>query len=385
MPSLIAVDIHGREEFLHAIEAVWAAGNAVLPVDTDVPHSHLETILQRLGAAELWTTDGRQVSLPDAHPVDDGTAVVIATSGTTGEPKGVVHSHASVSAASMITARATSTTQHSTWVACLPLVHVGGFSVITRSLHAGAGLRVLDGFDREEVDASPDSGATHVSLVPTVLGRIDTSRWELILLGGSAIPEDRPPNSLATYGLTETFGGAVYDGLPLPGVEVRTTHDDHIEIRSPTLFSGYRSCGSPPADKPMTSDGYLRTGDIGSIDPATGLLAVHGRADDLIITGGVKVWPEPVERLLVDHPRVADCAVIGLDDPEWGQQVTAVVVPTMPDRVPTLDDLRGVVKDHLPPAHAPRRMIIVDRLARTVSGKIRRNDVRITVEGTYHL
>lgn len=384
MPSLIALDIHGRDGFLRSLQTIWDAGDAVLPVDTKAPGDHLERVLGRLRPAQLWTTDGRHVPLDDAVPINEGTAVVIATSGTTGEPKGVVHTHRSMEAASRITAAATSTTTASTWVACLPFVHIGGFSVVTRALHVGAGLKLLDGFDRDEVNSLPTHGATHVSLVPTVLRRVMAPDWELILLGGSAIPSDRPPNTVATYGMTETFGGVVYDGVPLPGVDVRIGSDGHMEIRSPTLMSGYRSAGTAQIESPLTPDGFLPTGDIGSIDPETNLVTVHGRADDLIVTGGVNVWPEPVERILEGHPLVAGCAVVGLDDPEWGQRVTAVVEVGDPGDVPTLDALRGMVKERLPSAHAPRDLVVVDALERTASGKIRRNDVRSRLEAIYH-
>lgn len=384
MPSLIALDVHGRDGFVRSLHEIWDRGDAVLPVDTTAPRGHLETILQQLRPAALVDADGRSIPLSDPEPVDNGIAVVIATSGTTGEPKGVVHTHASMQAAARITADGTRTTASSTWVACLPLIHIGGFSVVTRALHASSGLIVHDGFDAGEVDDAAASGATHISLVPTVLERIDPQDWELILLGGSTIPDDRPANSIATYGMTETFGGVVYDGVPLAEVDVRTTAEGNIEIHSPTLLSSYRSFGPTEPASPFTADGYLRTGDIGSVDPTTGQVRVEGRADDLVITGGVKVWPEPVERILASHPLVAECAVIGMADDEWGQQVTAVVVPATPGEVPTLDELRGMVKERMPSAHAPRAIFITDRLERTTSGKIRRVGIRFRVEDTYH-
>lgn len=384
MPSLIAVDVHGRDGFVGTVQDVWDAGDAVLPVDTHAPRTHLEAVLDRLRPAALVDGDGNRVQLDGAVPVDEGTAVVIATSGTTGAPKGVVHDHGSMDAAGRITSDATGTTGASRWLACLPLVHIGGFSVVTRALHAGAGLTVHDGFDAQDVNAEATSGATHVSLVPSVLERIHPPDWDLILLGGSTIPDHRPSNSIATYGMTETFGGVVYDGIPLPGVEVRTDGQGHLEIRSPTLLSGYRSTGSPYLPPPLTDDGYLRTGDVGSVDPSTGMVTVEGRIDDLIITGGVKVWPQPVEEVIRAHPSVTDCAIVGVSDPQWGQLVTAVIVPGDPDDPPVLDTLRGVVKDHLPAAHAPHAVVVTDHLERTASGKIRRNDIRFRVEHTYH-
>lgn len=384
MRSLIALDIHGRDRFVRSLQKIWDQGDAVLPVDMNVPRRHLDKVLGALRPAGLIDADGRHVVLSDAVPVDEDTAVVITTSGTTGEPKGVVHTHRSVVAASRLTTHGTRTTSTSTWVACLPLLHIGGFSVITRALHADARLVVHDGFDKEALDSAARSGATHVSLVPTVLGRVNTQEWELILLGGSAIPDDRPANTIATYGMTETFGGVVYDGVPLPGVEVRLAADDHIEVRSPTLLRGYRSFGPVELSPPLTVDGFLRTGDIGVFDSTTGELRVEGRADDLVITGGVKVWPEPVERILEQHPLISECAVVGVTDREWGQRVTAVVVPRDPNNVPMLDELRGLVKEQLPAAHAPRSMVVTDHLTRTVSGKIRRIDIRFRHEHTYH-
>jgi O-succinylbenzoic acid--CoA ligase len=210
------------------------------------------------------------------------------------------------------------------------------------------------------------AGATLVSLVPTALARIDASLFRLVVLGGAHAPEDRPPNTVTTYGMTETGSGVVYDGVPLDGVEVRVDDRGEIHLRGPTLLRCYRD-GSHPLDP----EGWLATGDLGRWRP-DGRLHVDGRQGDLIITGGENVWPEPVESVLRTHPAVADVAVAGRPDPEWGQCVTAVVVPADPGAPPTLDQLRDHAKEVLPAFCAPRAMVLVESLPRTALGKVRR-------------
>ena len=189
-------------------------------------------------------------------------------------------------------------------------------------------------------------GATHVSLVPTALRRIDPAVFRTIVLGGAAPPAVLPANVVTTYGMTETGSGVVYDGRPLDGVEVDVGVDGMIRLRGPMLLRAYRD-GSDPLD----DDGWLATGDIGRF-LHDGRLHVDGRAGDLIITGGENVWPEPVEAVLRDRPGVVDVGICGTPDDEWGQVVTAVVVPSS-GGPPTLDALRDAVKAVLPPFCAP--------------------------------
>ena len=289
-------------------------------------------VLRTLRPGAIIDRTGERAPLDGGLPVEEGDALVVATSGTTGTPKGAVITHAAVEYAAYATSTALGVGPDVRWLACLPLSHVGGCSVITRALLTGAGLEVIAPGDPAAIDDAARRGATHVSLVPTVLRRIDPARWRTILLGGSAIPADRPANTVATYGMTETFGGVVYDGLALNGVTVRIAAEGRARrgdrdgrrsrCSSPTLLRCYRD-GTDPTD----ARGWFRTGDLGHVDAATGRLTVEGRADDLIITGGEKVWPEPVEDVLRGAPGVADVAVVGRADPEWGQRVVAVVVP----------------------------------------------------------
>ena len=200
---------------------------------------------------------------------------------------------------------------------------------------------MLPRFDPSAVQSSP---ATLVSLVATALRRIDPTRFRRIVLGGATPPDDLPANVVTTYGMTETGSGVVYDGVPLDGVEVRFADDGEIHVRGPMLLRAYRRAD---ADVDPRASGWLATGDLGRWLP-DGRLAVDGRRSDLIISGGENVWPEPVERAIRADPRVADVAVAGTPDPEWGHVVTAYVVPAGPRgtdaRRPAPRGARGVAR-----------------------------------------
>ena len=371
--ELVAVDLPGGPGFVDAVRRCWDRGDAVLPLPQRGPDEWRRAVLDALRPTRVLGPDGDETAFEGGRPVEDGDAVVVATSGTTGTPKGAVHTHQGLEQAAFATAAALGADPDVRWLACLPLDHVGGLSVVTRALVTGAGLEVHPGFDAVAVDDAAARGATHVSLVPAVLGRVDTARWRTILLGGSAVPADRPANCVATYGMTETFGGVVYDGLPLNGTAVRIAEEDraedgsgHIEVATRSLLRCYRD-----GTDPVSADGWYRTGDVGWVEPGTGRLHVDGRADDLVITGGEKVWPHPVESVLATHPLVAEVVVVGRPDPVWGQTVTAVVVPA--GGPPTLEQLRTLALEHLPPAAAPRGLELVAELPRTSLGKVRRN------------
>lgn len=375
MRELVAVDLPAGQTFLEALLRAWDAGDAVLPLQREAPVAHRRATAERLGATVLVDARGRR-KLDGGWPVEDGDALVVATSGTTGEPRGAVHTHDAVHAAAFATATALGVDPGAHWLACLPLSHVGGLSVVTRALTTGSALTLHDGFDAAAVDAAAAAGATHVSLVPTALARIDAGLWRHILVGGSSVPATVPDNCTATYGMTETFGGVVYDGLALNGVRVRIAGTDAparsgpIELFSPTLLRCYRD-----GTDPVGPHGWYRTGDIGVIPGPDRRLVVLGRQDTLINTGGEKVWPEVVEAAIEEHPAIREAAVLGREDPEWGQRVTALVVPADPGRPPTLDELREWVRDRLPAAAAPKEVRVVTHLPRTSLGKLRRGEL----------
>jgi len=351
--KLIAVDTADGPAFVARLRDAWDAGHAVFPLDHRVPEPTRFRLLDAVHAAD---------------DVDAGDALVLATSGTTGDPRGVVLTHEAVGASAAATSNRLGVDRATDrWLACLPLAHVGGLSVVTRALITGTRLVTHTGFDAAAVTAAAHDGATLVALVPTALGRIDPALFRRIVLGGSAPPAALPTNVTTTYGMTETGSGIVYDGLPLDGVDIAIDRDGQILVRGPMLLRCYRD-GTDPKDP----DGWLATGDAGDWTPDRRLI-VRGRMADLIITGGENVWPAAVEAILAEHPAVAEVVVIGRPDAEWGERVVAVVVPARAGDPPTLDELRGFVRERLASWAAPRELELVTSLPRTSIGKVRRS------------
>jgi O-succinylbenzoic acid--CoA ligase len=232
----------------------------------------------------------------------------------------------------------------------------------------------------------PAGDRRYTSLVPTQLRRYLADEPEAlasfdgVLIGGAATDAALLERAraagvhvLTTYGMTETAGGCVYDGVPLDGVRVRVA--DGVELAGPVLAHGYR--GDPRATAEAFTDGWFRTRDAGSLS-TDGRLTVHGRLDDVVISGGVNVSPQAVEAALREHPSVTDAVVAGRPDPEWGQRVVAVVVPAA-GSVPDLAELRPWVTARLGPAAAPRELAVVDTVPTLHTGKPDRRAVLSTL------
>ncbi|MEX2420278.1 MAG: fatty acid--CoA ligase family protein, partial [Actinomycetota bacterium] len=316
-------------------------------------------------------------------PVEDDVVLVVHTSGTGGAPKLAQFERAAVTAAVKISADVLAATREDRWLCCLPLTHIGGLLVVLRGALLGAPVTIHGRFDPSAFLG--ETGAVFTSLVPTMLRRLldaeaDLAQYRAILVGGAELPSADHERSggaiVQTYGLTESCGGVVYDGRALPGVEIRLGAEGVVELRGPTLMRGYRSDPKATAAA-FTSDGWLVTGDVGEIDAsdASGLLRVMGRVDDLIISGGEKVWPHEVESAVRAHPKVREVAAAGRSDPEWGERVAVWVVPIDPRDPPTLEDLRAFSARTLARHKAPRELVLVQTLPRTSSSKVRRADL----------
>ena len=242
---------------------------------------------------------------------------------------------------------------------------------------------------RGPAELEPVAGFPFVSVVPTQLVRtldagVEFRGYRALLVGGGGMDAALRSRLAAagapcvvTYGLTQSCGGVVYDGTPLPGVSVRIDEGGEIQLGGPTLLRGYRD-GSAAG---LTADGWLPTGDAGRLD-GDGRLHVHGRLDDLIVTGGENVWPGDVEVALRSHPAVADCAVFGRPDPSWGQRVVAAVVPRDRAVPPTLEELRDHVGALLGRHQAPRELLLVESLPRTALGKLQRGGLGEGTQGS---
>ncbi len=361
------------------MRAVWDTGDAVAPLDARLPPAAARALLGALAPTRVVSSDGDVVSLGTGTPVEDGDAVVVATSGSTGTPRAVVLTHDAVRASARATsARLGVDPARHHWLACLPLAHIGGLSVLTRALVTGTPSTVLPGFDAEAVSAiGRRGGATHVSLVATALRRVDPSLFESVLLGGAAPPSGLPSNVVTTYGTTETGSGVVYDGVPLDGVEIALGtgregegRDGEILVRAPMLLRAYRDGTDPRVPGPDGNGGWFPTGDGGHL--SDGRLHVEGRLTEVITTGGEKVWPAPVEQAIATLAAVAEVAVWRRPDPDWGERVVAWVVPSDPAAPPSLAALVEVVRETLPQWAAPKELVLATRLPRTASGKVRR-------------
>lgn len=348
--------------------ALDGQGTAILPTPADDPAA----------AAAL------AAALRAGEEIDDDIAVVVSTSGTTGTPKGAMLSRAA------LTASAHATHQRlggpGRWLLALPAHHVAGLQVLVRSVIAGTPpVAMPASFEPAELVsaiAALGDGRRYASLVAVQLDKALADRdataalagLDAVLIGGGPMPAGLAERARAaevsvvrTYGMSETAGGCVYDGVPLDGVQVRI-EDSRVLLGGPTIAHGYRN---PVMPDPFAEPGWFRTGDLGAVDEA-GVLRILGRADDAISTGGLTVLPHLVEAVLDRHPAVADCAVFGVADERLGQRVVAAVVPAPGVGAVALAELRAHVATELDATAAPREVHVVDALPRRGIGKVDR-------------
>lgn len=374
MPRLVALDVPWDERFVRALEHVWATGDTAAPLDPRLPAPAARELVAAIRPTHVMGPDGECVAVDGGLPTEPGDALVVATSGSGAAPKAVVLTEVAVRESAERTSRRLDVDPfRDRWLACIPLSHAGGLGVVTRSVITGTPLTVHEHFDaaRAENEAAAH-GVTLVSLVSAALARVDASLFRAVLLGGAAPPSELPPNVITTYGMTETCGGVVYDGVPLDGIEVAVEEADgagvagEVLLRGPTLLRAYRD-----GTDPKLPGGWLPTGDAGTVD-AEGRLHVSGRIEETINTGGEKVWPATVEQVIAKHPLVAEVAVCGRPDAEWGERVVAFVVAVDRSEPVGLDELRSWVTRQLPGWAAPRELVPMDALPRTASGKVAR-------------
>jgi O-succinylbenzoic acid--CoA ligase len=352
--------------------ALDGSGPAIVPLDAGLPRVRLAELIGALGPGSVEDAEGvTTVRSGPGEGVAEGTAVIIGTSGSTGVPKGVELSAAALRHSARASLDRVGARPGERWLCCLPVTHVAGLQVLVRSLTGGTEPVLAERADPETVASA---GCAYVSLVPAQLQRllqagVPLTGYSSVLLGGAAAPaglltaaRDAGVPVVTTYGMTETCGGCVYDGVPLDGVRAEVRDDGRIWISGPVLFSGYLGGSRAPAD------GWFRTGDLGALD-AAGRLAVRGRADDVINTGGHKVVPGEVAAALQACPGVREAAVVGQPDPEWGERVVAVVVPADPGAPPALELLRRHVREQLPRYAIPSRVVMVDAVPMLPSGK----------------
>lgn len=375
VPRLIAIKLKDPEAAAAEVAKAWSEGEAVLPLDPQAPAPVIAAQIARFGP-DVLVSEAGEWPLPAPLETWPDTAAVLLTSGTTGEPKGVELSHSALSAAAGLVHHRLGAVQGDRWTCVLPLHHIAGFSMLVRSRELETSPEFVDPGEASSIAASKGN---LISLVPTQLARcldaaVDISRFKGILVGGAAIDSrlldrarDSGANVVRTYGMTETAGGVVYDGAPLDGVSIRvgdtvlpgasTSGAGDISLRTPTLMTGYRTVET-------FDDEWFPTKDVGQI--VDGRLAVLGRVDDIINTGGEKVAPREVEAAVLEHPAVRDAHVFGAPDKEWGERVVAVVVGDETQRQAVTESLRDRLARH----QVPKELVFVAEIPRTANGKV---------------
>jgi O-succinylbenzoic acid--CoA ligase len=390
--STAALTMHPRREQVVLAHALMKVGAKLLPLSPRLTAAERgeivgaeEPIVDLDDPGELTQTEA-DLPLLGEHDMDEVCARVL-TSGSTGTPHPVGLTYGNFLWSAVGSAFNIGMEPEDRWLCCVPLSHVSGLSIVMRSVIYGTTAVIHDGFDVDRVATALEAdGITVVSVVTTMLMRLleagaDLSGPRAILVGGGPVPEAPLEEAIArgatvvqTYGLTETCSQvttlAPADAqrkLGSAGRPLLTTHlrirDGEILVQGPTVAPGR-----------VDPDGWLHTGDLGHIDDE-GFLYVKDRIDDMIVSGGENVIPAEVEEVLLRHPEVADAAVVGREDPEWQQAVTAVVVLESGSEV-TPDDLRRYCADSLAGFKVPKRVELAAALPRTPSGKLMRRALR---------
>ena len=423
--SLVPLNVRLSDE-----EIAWQLGDSkprLLIVDSRTRDTSRRVLADRLSirVASIETSAVNsiaraaesKVELRLNHPADAVLAVIY-TSGTTGRPKGAMLSVSNFWWSAIGSALNLGTQTGDRWIACMPLFHVGGLSILIRSAIYGITAVIQDGFDESAVNAAIDDGATIVSVVATMLermidqrkGRAYPSSLRCVLVGGGPVPVallERCTSMNApvvqTYGLTETCSQAATlspgeaagrhgaAGRPLYPNEIRigpsaehTSEDGagEIQVRGPIVMAGYLNKSEATAR--AMRDGWLHTGDVGRLDE-DGFLYVLDRRDDLILTGGENVYPAEVEAVLFSHPAIAEAGVIGIADEKWGQRVVAIArlskltVGPPPDAA----SLDAYCRARIAGYKIPKEFrFVIEPLPRTASGKLKRGDLREIVSRT---
>ncbi|MCW8944573.1 MAG: o-succinylbenzoate--CoA ligase [Sedimenticola sp.] len=414
--QLMAVQLDSSWQLALLLYAALQLGVRFLPLDPGMDNARRQKLLSLVGCDYLITEQsavepGLQVitlsQLIDqsvsanvnfhAEPLEaENIQLLIATSGTTGDPKGVMLTAANLMASAAASEDRLGLAAGDSWLACLPLFHIGGLSILLRCLAVGARVLLQEGFDAKGVWEQIAKGAvTHISLVPAMLDRLlrqagdqpPHAALRVVLIGGgplSGLLAERAHAAgwplCVSYGMSETASQFATDaspdagllpglvGLPLQGYEVAIAADGRIRVRGEAVMAGY---ANPEGESGKgLEQGWFETGDLGHLD-AQGRLTVTGRADDLLVSGGKNIHPVEVEGRLMRCPGISSVGVTGREDPVWGMVLVALYTGAL-----TPEALKGWVTENLPTHLRPRDYIQIDQLPLNQMGKLSRGALK---------
>ncbi|TVT58001.1 MAG: o-succinylbenzoate--CoA ligase [Sedimenticola thiotaurini] len=418
--QIMAVQLDSTWQLAHLLYAALQLGVTFLPLDPRMELQRCRKLLSQVGchcliSDQLMSAPGLQMISPvelfnqsskvSVHfqltPLDAAAIqLIIATSGTTGDPKGVMLSGANLAASAAASEARLGLGRGDSWLACLPLFHIGGLSILLRCLAVGAKVLLQEGFDAAKVWEQIAKGAvTHISLVPAMLDRLlqqagdehPPAALRVVLIGGGPLSGSLAERAHAagwplcvSYGMSETASQFATDagpdaglapglvGLPLDGYEVIITADGRIRVRGAAVMAGY---ANPEGELDRGLDqGWFETGDLGSLD-GQGRLTVTGRADDLLVSGGKNIHPVEVEEQLMRCPGISSVGVTGRADPVWGVILVALYSGEF-----SVEQLRGWAADNLPGHLRPREYIQIDQLPLNQMGKLSRSALKQMLE-----
>lgn len=423
--STIALVSESTPFIAQMVHAAPLLGCTLFPVDPKLPHSWRNRLLVQAGV-NVVLCDGLDSPLPatvtalaiETLPQEPGSIIerkdiaplevqlIVATSGSSGEPKGVMLSPANLSASVKAANEQLGLRAGDCWLDCLPLFHIGGLSILFRAAAAGASVALHQGFDAATVWADlKRRSATHVSLVPAMLaklldeadGKPPPETLRVLLVGGDALSPNLAKHALEagwplwiSYGMSETasqvatrcmVAGSEAEhsdvGKPLDGFEIRLVDEKggpsdgdtgRVYIRGKAVMLGYANPGHYPGDG--VENGWLESGDLGRLDES-GKLTIIGRADEVLVTGGENIHPVQVEERLRGCAGVDEVAVIGKPDPVWGEVIVAIYVGNIDEQ--RLDQW---CREHIDGALRPRGFVRSKSLPRLANGKIDRKALR---------
>jgi O-succinylbenzoic acid--CoA ligase len=375
--NLVAIDLPQTQDLLKLIASIWDDGDAIYFIDQRFSDKLKQQAIDSVRPKYLINLEGK-CELNNSIEVCHGDALIISTSGTTGKPKALIHTFDSLKSHSrLVNEYLKINSQKDKWIACLPLNHIGGLGVVLRSMFENFEVAILEKPDPKRINDLNREGFNLISLVITILSKIDISHFKAVVLGGMAEPEKTQDNVFATYGLTETGGGVVYNGQTLNKVSIRIDKDSSlISVKTPTLFRGYRSLFnetlhvyeiSAQGIEPELTDGYFQTSDCGFFD--NDRLKILGRTDDVINTGGEKIWPGTIESEISAIEGIIEVAVVPVADVKWGHKIVAAITKQPQSKI-TVTEIANVIRDSLSDWAVPKEIKFVQELPKTSIGKI---------------